>query len=164
MLAKEPGVRLALCAVHRLYGLALGARPASLDPHTGVVAASSSIAPIAATRMAAELEEHGARGLSVLDAPNASANVLAATVASWFRLGGLAIQLEADDRELLDTSARLLQAGRVHRVLAVRAEPGFAAAVLLGLRGQGRPLSTDHWNLRSIVLEAGRFTVGEQAE
>ncbi|MCI4066466.1 hypothetical protein MRQ36_29485 [Micromonospora sp. R77] len=89
LLYKEPATRLALCAVHRALGLPDGARPGTaLDPDTAVVASSNLGNIGTVVDVARTVAREGGRGVSLMAAPNASSNVVAGTVALWFRFGG----------------------------------------------------------------------------
>ncbi|MGO9960056.1 MAG: beta-ketoacyl synthase N-terminal-like domain-containing protein, partial [Solirubrobacteraceae bacterium] len=126
-LAKEPATRLALCAVHRALGRAPGApRPAGPpDARTAVVACSDLGNANTVVAVAATVRDEGARAVSALDAPNASSNVIASTVAIWFRFGGPNLMVCSGTTSGLDAIrlARLLLAGRrADRVVVVGAE------------------------------------------
>lgn len=141
LLHKVPAARLALCAVHRALGLEPGARPAKgvVDPGTSVVACGNlgSVATVA--EVAREVAD-GGRGVSVLDAPNVSGNVVASTVAQWFGLGGPNLAVCSGSTAGLDglrLAALLLRAGRADRVVLVGAEPGDDVAAALHSTGPG---------------------------
>jgi 3-oxoacyl-[acyl-carrier-protein] synthase II len=153
LLAKEPATRLALCAVHRALGLAAGAPPGragSPDPATAVVAASN-LGNVATVCDMARTVLHGSvRDVSPMDAPNASSNVIASSVAIWFRLGGPNLMVCSGATSGLDAAALgrlLLRAGRARRVVVVGAEPDDedAAALQPGLRAAAA----------AVVLEPG---------
>lgn len=128
LLYKEQATRLALCAVHRALGLPPGAPRADgpPDPATAVVA-SSNLGNVATVRKVVEtLREGSGRDVSPLDAPNASSNVVASTVAIWFRFGGPNLMVCSGATSGLDAIALgslLLRAGRASRVVVVGAEP-----------------------------------------
>ena len=159
LLYKEPATRLALCAVHRALGLPPAApRPDSPpDPGTAVVA-SSNLGNVATVRRVAETVRRGTvRDVSPLDAPNASSNVIASTVAIWFRLGGPNLTVCSGATSGLDAVALgslLIRAGRAGRVVVVGAEPDDEVAVAL----HGRRAAACGGALRAgaaaIVLEA----------
>lgn len=129
LLAKEPATRMALCAVHRALGLPVRAPrrgPEELDVHTAVVVSSNlgNVATVAGVSTA--VRDGGIRAVSPLDAPNASSNVIASTVAIWFRFGGPNLTVCSGHPSGLDAAglARLLLfAGRAHRVVVVGVEP-----------------------------------------
>jgi 3-oxoacyl-[acyl-carrier-protein] synthase II len=135
LLYKEPATRLALCAVHRALGLPAGHRPGGqVDPGTAVVACANlgnveTVATVART-VAAE----GGRAVSPLAAPNASSNVVASTVALWFRFGGPNLMVCSGATAGLDAlwlAGLLLRAGRAERVVVVGAEPADEVATAL---------------------------------
>ncbi|MEU9508367.1 beta-ketoacyl synthase N-terminal-like domain-containing protein [Micromonospora sp. NPDC048170] len=133
LLYKEPATRLALCAVHRALGLPDGARPdTTLDPGTAIVAASNlgNVATVVDVTRAVVRE--GSRGVSPMAAPNASSNVIASSIALWFRLGGPNLMVCSGETAGLDAlalGALLLRARRADRVLVVGAEPDDETAV-----------------------------------
>ena len=140
LLYKEQATRLALCAVHRALGLPAGARAdGPPDPATAVVA-SSNLGNVATVRKVVEtLREGSGRDVSPLDAPNASSNVIASTVAIWFRFGGPNLMVCSGATAGLDAIALaslLLRAGRASRVVVVGAEPDdeVARSLRAGLR------------------------------
>ncbi|MEV6304169.1 beta-ketoacyl synthase N-terminal-like domain-containing protein [Actinoplanes sp. NPDC051861] len=145
LLAKEPATRTALCAVHRALGLPAGARPDQpLDPGTAVVVASNlgNVATVAAVSRTVATE--GGAAVSVLDAPNVSSNVIASSIALWFRFGGPNLMVCSGDRagaDALRLAGLLLRAGRADRVVVVGVEPDDeVAAALHGAGRYGPPL------------------------
>jgi len=184
LLAKEPATRLALCAVHRACELAPGFRPASpLSPRTAVVACGNlgNVATVAqATRTIAA---QGGRAVSVLDAPNVSSNVIASSVALWFRFGAANMMICSGAAAGLDglrLAGLLLRAGRADRVVLVGAEPadevasalhdgdpplraGAACVVLetaAAARPAGRRVLIDLVPAGAVPAAAARHTVG----
>ncbi|WP_433202100.1 beta-ketoacyl synthase N-terminal-like domain-containing protein [Dactylosporangium sp. CS-047395] len=142
----EPATRLALCAVHRALGLPPAARPAPvLSARTAVIGCSDLGNVDVVARVARTVAEEGSRGVSVLDAPNVSSNVLASTVAQWFGFGGPNLMLCSgpDAGSIgLRLAARLLRAGRADRVVLVGAEPSDdVAAALHAADGLPHPLT-----------------------
>jgi len=141
LLAKEPATRLALCAVHRALGLPAGApKPAGPpDPRVAVVA-SSNLGNVATVRRVAEaVRGGGIREVSPLDVPNASSNVVASSVAIWFRLGGPNLMVCSGSTSGLDAIALaslLLRAGRADRCVVVGAEPDDEVAGALRRGGR----------------------------
>lgn len=127
LLAKEPATRLALCAVHRALGQAPGARPGpEHHPDTAVVACSVLGNVEAVARVARTIQAEGGRAVSVLDAPNVSSNVMASSVALWFRFGGPNIMVcsgRSSGAAGLRLASLLLRSGRARRVVLVGAEP-----------------------------------------
>jgi 3-oxoacyl-[acyl-carrier-protein] synthase II len=142
----EPATRLALCAVHRALGLPPAARPAPvLSAETAVIGCSDLGNVDVVARVARTVAEEGSRGVSVLDAPNVSSNVLASTVAQWFGFGGPNLMLCSgpdSGSAGLRLAARLLRAGRASRVVLVGAEPADeVAAALHAADGGPHPLA-----------------------
>ncbi|HEY7177099.1 MAG TPA: beta-ketoacyl synthase N-terminal-like domain-containing protein, partial [Micromonosporaceae bacterium] len=139
LLNKEPATRLALCAVHRAIGRPPGAarEPGPPDSRVAVVA-SSNLGNVATVQtIARTLRTTGLKDVSALDAPNASSNVLASTVAIWFRCGGPNLMICSGATSGLDAvylARVLLLADRADRVIVVGAEPGDPVAVSLHAR------------------------------
>lgn len=162
LLYKEPATRLALCAVHR----ALGREPRAPrltgppDPHTAVVVASNLGNVETVARVARAVRSSSVKQVSVLDAPNASSNVIASTVAIWFRFGGPNLTVCSGATAGLDAlrlGALLLAAGRAERVVVVGAEPDDPLSQELrrgrGLPGPARPARAA---AAALVLEPAR--------
>lgn len=128
LLSTEPATRLALCAVHTALGRAPRSprRQGPPDPRTAVVVSSNlgnmgTVADIVDT-VRAESWRH----VSPLQAPNASSNVIATTIAIWFRFGGPNMMICSGATAGLDavaTGVVLLRSGRADRVVVVGAEP-----------------------------------------
>ncbi|KWV31465.1 beta-ketoacyl synthase N-terminal-like domain-containing protein [Micromonospora rifamycinica] len=143
LLYKEPATRLALCAAHRALCLPDGARPdVPLDPGTAVVAASNlgNVATVVDVTRAVARE--GSRGVSPMAAPNASSNVVASSIAMWFRLAGPNLMVCSGETAGLDAlalGALLLRARRADRVLVVGAEPDDETAVAVRGHAAGAP-------------------------
>ncbi|MFD6756233.1 beta-ketoacyl synthase N-terminal-like domain-containing protein [Micromonospora gifhornensis] len=133
LLYKEPATRLALCAVHRALGLPDGVRPdTALDPRTAVVAASNLGNVATVVDVTRGVAKEGSRGVSPMAAPNASSNVIASSIALWFRFGGPNLMVCSGETAGLDAlalGALLLRARRADRVLVVGAEPDDETAV-----------------------------------
>lgn len=127
LLYKEPATRLALCAVHRALGLPDGGRPQwPLDPDTAVVAASNLGNVATVVEVCHTVAAQGGRAVSPMAAPNASSNVLASSVALWFRFGGPNVMVCSGATAGLDAitlASRLIRARRARRVVVVGAEP-----------------------------------------
>ncbi|MFD0900338.1 beta-ketoacyl synthase N-terminal-like domain-containing protein [Actinomadura sediminis] len=144
LLSREPATRLALCAVHRALGLPPGRRPAPVPaPRTAVVACGNLGNAATVSDVARTVAAEGGRGVSVLDAPNVSGNVLAGTVALWFGFGGPNLMVCSGAAAGLDglvLAARLLRAGRADKVVLVGAEPADEDAAALHAAGRERPL------------------------
>lgn len=155
LLGKEAATRLALCAVHRALDLPPGApRPdGPPDPRVAVVASSNFGNVATVQRLACLLRSGSCRDLSALDAPNASSNVLASTVAIWFRWGGPNLMVCSGATSGLDAVALacvLLRTGRADKVVVVGAEPDDRVAATLHARRRGRE-PTDDSSLRAAA-------------
>ncbi|MDF2711069.1 beta-ketoacyl synthase N-terminal-like domain-containing protein [Nonomuraea muscovyensis] len=135
LLYKEPATRLALCAVHQALALEPGERPDwPLRPRTAVVACSNLGNVQTVSEVTRAVRAGGVREVSPLAAPNASSNVIASTVALWFRLGGPNLMICSGATAGLDGLAmalRLLRAGRADQVVLVGAEPADEVATAL---------------------------------
>jgi 3-oxoacyl-[acyl-carrier-protein] synthase II len=157
LLAKEPATRLALCAVHRALGLAPGARPdTTLDTETAVVASSNLGNMATVAEVAQTVRAQGGRAVSPMSAPNASSNVLAGSVALWFRFGGPNLMLcsGADSGfAAIRLGLLLLRSGRTRRVVVVGAEPDDPVAV--ALHGMGNPRAPLCAGAACVILETG---------
>jgi 3-oxoacyl-[acyl-carrier-protein] synthase II len=142
LLAKEPATRLALCAVHRALRLPPGRPdPGPVCTDTAVVVASNLGNVGTVAEVARTVADEGVRGVSPLEAPNASSNVIASTVALWFRFGGPNLMVCSGSTAGLDAFALarlLLRAGTVRRVVLVGAEPADGTAVALHGYGDGK--------------------------
>lgn len=140
LLYKEPSTRLALCAVHRALGLEPGARHAGpVDPRTAVVACSNLGNVETVAKVTHTIAAEGGRGVSVLDAPNVSSNVIASTVALWFGFGGPNLMICSGATAGLDglrMARLLLRSGRADRVVLVGTEPGDDVATTLHAFGE----------------------------
>ena len=152
LLGKEPATRLALCAVHHVLKLRPGApQPrGELDVRTAVVASSNFGNSATVHNIVQTLRQRGIRDVSALDAPNASSNILASTVAIRFRFGGPNLMVCSGSTSGLDAIAMaclLLRAGRADRVLVVGAEPDDEVASRLHER-------------RASHAKAGRLRAG----
>jgi 3-oxoacyl-[acyl-carrier-protein] synthase II len=128
LLAKEPSTRLALCAVHRAYGLPPGKveGPLPLAGRTAVVVSSNLGNLQTVCTMAAGVRVEGFRTVSPLEAPNASSNVVASTIAIRYGFTGPNIMLCNGATSGLDAvryGARLIRAGRADRAVVVGVEP-----------------------------------------
>lgn len=141
MLYKEPATRLALCAVHRAFGVPLGKRPGfEPDPRTAVVVASNLGNVEAVARVTRTVQAEGGSAVSVLDAPNASSNIVASTIALWFGFGAANLMIcsgRGAGFDGLELALLLLRAGRADRVVLVGVEPDDPVATGL-YAGSGR--------------------------
>jgi 3-oxoacyl-[acyl-carrier-protein] synthase II len=91
------------------------------------VVASSNFGNCATVHNIAKTLQHGGvREVSALDAPNASSNIVASTIAIWFRFGGPNLMVcsgATSGLDAVDLASILLRAGRADRVVVVGAEP-----------------------------------------
>lgn len=135
LLYKEPATRLALCAVHRAFGLPAGGRPGwPLAPRTAVVACSNLGNVETVAKVTRTVATEGGQAVSVLDAPNASSNIVASTVALWFGFGGPNLMVCSGATAGMDglkLAWLLLAARRAERVILVGAEPADEVASAL---------------------------------
>jgi 3-oxoacyl-[acyl-carrier-protein] synthase II len=136
LLGKDEATRLALCAVHLALGRPPGAaRPTGpADPETAVVVSSNLGNVSSVVGMSRAVHAGGRRDVSPLAAPNASSNVVASTVAIWYRFGGPNLMVCSGATAGLDAvglGALLLRAGRATRVVVVGTEPGDEVAAAL---------------------------------
>lgn len=136
LLSKEPATRLALCAVHRALGFTPNApKPTGpVDPRVAVVACSNFGNVATVREVALTARERSGRDVSPLEAPNASSNVVASSVALWFRFGGPNLMICSGATAGIDAVAMaslLLRAGRADRVVVVGTEPDDEVAASL---------------------------------
>jgi 3-oxoacyl-[acyl-carrier-protein] synthase II len=160
LLYKEPATRFALAAVNRaLRREDGGPRPDyPVDPRTAVVV-SSNLGNLATVHEVAQTVRAGSdRDVSPLAAPNTSSNIVATTVAIWYRFGGPNLMVCAGATGGLDAlmvAIRLLRAKRADRVVVVGVEPDddVATAVHRMRSGvaTGRPLRA---GAACVILEA----------
>lgn len=123
LLAKEPATRLALLAVHEALDGDTDERPGG---RTAVVVASmlNNVATVCDT--VDETASRGPGGISAMTAPNASANVVASSVAIRYGYTGPNVLVANGATSGIDAvrlGARLLRAGRATRVVVVGVEP-----------------------------------------
>jgi 3-oxoacyl-[acyl-carrier-protein] synthase II len=163
LLGKQPVTKLALCAVHRALGMPSGARcQGAPDPRVAVVA-SSNLGNVAAVRgVIGALDQGGLRAVSALDAPNASSNVLATSIAIWFRFGGPNFLVASGATSGLDAVALgclLLRTRRADRVVVVGAEPDDPVAQSLHAVRRG-PSSSSPLVAGAAAVVLQRASVG----
>jgi hypothetical protein len=144
LLGKEPATRLALCAVHRALGHPPGSGRSTdpPDPRTAVVASSNLGNVRTVERVVGALRAGSVRSVSPLDAPNASSNIVASSVAIWFRFGGPNFMICSGATGGLDAVAvalLLLRADRADRVVVVGTEPADEVATALHRARRARP-------------------------
>jgi 3-oxoacyl-[acyl-carrier-protein] synthase II len=133
LLGKEPATRLALCAVHRALGLPPGplAEPLPYAPGTAVVVASNLGNAETVCTVLSDMREHGGSAVSPLDAPNASSNVIASSVAIRYGFTGPNLTVCSGATAGLDAvrlGMLLLRAGRAQRAVVVGVEPADPVA------------------------------------
>lgn len=128
LLGKEQATLLALCAVHRAIDSPAGKGRSTgpPDPRTAVVASSNLGNVGTVCKVVRDLRDGGLRDISPLDAPNASSNIIASTVAIWFGWGGPNLMVCSGATSGLDAvrlACVLLRSGRCERAVVVGAEP-----------------------------------------
>ena len=140
LLGKEPSTRLALCAVHRAFGLGPG-RPAAPLPgadRTAVVVSSNLGNVGTVCSVLDEMRARSGRAVSPLQAPNASSNVIASTIAIWYGFAAANLMVCSGATGGLDAvrlAALLLRAGRADRAVVVGVEPADAPSAALAAAG-----------------------------
>jgi hypothetical protein len=140
LLGKEPSTRLALCATHRALGLGPG-RPAAPLPgadRTAVVVSSNLGNVGTVCSVLDEMRARSARAVSPLQAPNASSNVVASTIAIWYGFAAANLMVCSGATGGLDAvrlAALLLRAGRADRVVVVGVEPADGPSAALAAAG-----------------------------
>jgi 3-oxoacyl-[acyl-carrier-protein] synthase II len=161
LLYKEAATRLALCAVHRTLDLPPGAprRDCAPDPKTAVIVSSNLGNTATVHNIVRTIRNGTGRDVSPLDAPNASSNIIASTVAIWFRFGGPNLTVCSGATSGLDAIALaqiVLRTGRADRVVVVGAEPDDEIATAL-YRRRDKAASVHGARLRAgaacVVLE-----------
>ncbi|WP_405624585.1 beta-ketoacyl synthase N-terminal-like domain-containing protein [Streptomyces sp. NBC_01396] len=158
LLGKEPSTRLALCAVHRALGLPPGPLAESLPyaAGTAVVVASNLGNVETVCSVLSDVRERGGSVVSPLDAPNASSNVIASTLAIRYGFTGpnLAVCSGATaGLDALSLARRLILAGRAPRAVVVGVEPADPVAARLAALRTDAPAP--------LAAGAGCLLVGE---
>jgi 3-oxoacyl-[acyl-carrier-protein] synthase II len=153
---RDDATRLALCAVHRALRLPVGAgrRAGAPDPNTAVVASCNLGTVALVQEIVRTVRARSGRDVSPLQAPNVSSNVVASTVALWFRWGGPNMMMCSGASAGLDAIAvgsLLLRAGRAHRVVVVGCEPGDPLATLM--HAAEHPVDPLRASAAAVVLE-----------
>ncbi|WP_077801287.1 beta-ketoacyl synthase N-terminal-like domain-containing protein [Streptomyces sp. JHA26] len=147
LLGKETATRLALCAVHRALGLPAGlpAGPVDGAAGTAVVVASNLGNVQTVCSMVSDMRRDGGAAVSVLDAPNASSNIIASSIAIRYGFTGPNLAVCSGATAGLDAvqlADRLLRAGRARRAVVVGVEPADPVALgLEALRADGGGLT-----------------------
>lgn len=158
LLYKEPATRMALCAVHRALGLPPRFRCLDTKPDRGTaVIASSNFGNLGTIcRIVRTLRDGGLRDVSPLDAPNASSNIIASTVAIWFRCGGPNFMVCSGATSGLDAvklAAFLLRARRCERAVVVGSEPDDEVAAAFHRGGKKNGSNPLRAGAAALVLE-----------
>ncbi|MBV9821840.1 MAG: beta-ketoacyl synthase, partial [Actinobacteria bacterium] len=105
-----------------------------------VVVASNLGNVEAVARVTRTVRDEGGSAVSVLDAPNASSNIVASTIALWFGFGAANLMVcsgAGAGFDGLELALVLLRAGRADRVVLVGVEPDDPVAAGL-YAGSGR--------------------------
>lgn len=162
LLYKEESTRLALCAVHRTFGLPPGklTEPLPGAAHTAVVV-SSNLGNVQTVRdVVAEMRAGSAHDVSPLHGPNASSNVIASTVAIRYGFTGPNLMVCSGSTSGLDAvrlGVLLLRAERARRVVVVGVEPADEMATrVAALTGEGTSTSRLRQAAACVVLEPQR--------
>lgn len=144
LLYRDPATRFALCATQSALGLAAGSVvDPELDALTAVVASSNLGNVETVCSVAERSRRKGGHSVSPMEAPNASSNVIASTVASRFGLGGPNLLIAtgpASGADAIRVGLRLLAAGRATGVVVVGAEPEDDMAQRVAEANGGGPL------------------------
>ncbi len=161
LLYKEPATRLALCAVHRALGLPPGrpAEPVDGGADTAVIV-SSNYGNVQTVRdVVGTVRAGSGKDVSPLQAPNASSNVIASTIAIRYGLAGPNLMLcsgAVSGHQALRLGALLLRAGRARRAVVVGVEPVDETVRTLAARrgpaGGGHPAPRE--GAACVILEA----------
>lgn len=157
LLGKEAATRMALGVVHTALGTVAAdrRRDERVDPGVAVVVSSNLGNVGTVQNVALALRRSGLRDVSPLDAPNASSNIIASTIAIWFGFGGPNFTLCSGARSGLDAVALgglLLRSGRARRVVVVGVEPEEPRAMALYAQGTSPPRSLNP-AAATVVLE-----------
>lgn len=151
---------LALAAVTELLDSAEASTPEILD-NCGLVAASAYGNYSSVCRVAEQLLESGVNGISPMDLPNASSNIIASQIAIRFGIQGVCITVDDglnSGESVIRWASRLLKSKRCDRVIAVTAESPSEYEHLL----RGRlPLVTGAVALLMELDQNGRSVINE---
>jgi 3-oxoacyl-(acyl-carrier-protein) synthase len=105
------------------------------------------------------VREGSVRDVSPRDVPNASSNVIASSVAIWFRLGGPNLTVCSGATSGLDAiwlASLLLRGGRADRVVVVGAEPDDEVATKLHRRRAAAPGAGLRAGAACVILESAQ--------
>lgn len=145
LLTKEPATRLAMCAVHTALRLPPG-RPTAPVPSaagTAVVVASNLGNLATVCSVLDQVRTEGGHAVSLLEAPNASSNIIASSIAIRYGLTGPNFLVCSGATAGLDAvrlGALLVTSGRTHRAVVVGVEPDDEVARALADRSPGPAL------------------------
>ncbi|MFB7614711.1 beta-ketoacyl synthase N-terminal-like domain-containing protein [Kitasatospora sp. NPDC056181] len=133
LLGKDPSTRMALCAVHRALGLPPGrlAEPLPGAAGTAVVVASNLGNVETVCEVLTDVRERSVSAVSPLDAPNASSNVIASSIAIRYGFTGPNLMVCSGATASLDAvrlAQLLLRSGRAERAVVVGVEPADPVA------------------------------------
>ncbi|MEU8263187.1 beta-ketoacyl synthase N-terminal-like domain-containing protein [Micromonospora sp. NPDC048999] len=156
LLFKEPAVRIALCAVHRALGLPPGRPTAPVPGAAGTaVVVSSNLGNVATVcDIVDQVRAGGLRGVSPMQAPNASSNIIASSIAIRYGFTGPNLMVCSGSTGGLDAlrlGALLVRSGRAPRVIVVGAEPADEIATTLRVAA-GLPPGPPHGIAACVVL------------
>ena len=126
---KDRATQLGLCAAQRVLtdaGLLHDGAP-TVDPTRTAVLVSSNLGNVdTVCRVTKTIAEEGTRGVSPMDTPNASSNIIASEIAIRFDLKGPNLTLcngPASGLDAVRWGATLLRSGRADHAVVVGAEP-----------------------------------------
>ncbi|MFF4794816.1 beta-ketoacyl synthase N-terminal-like domain-containing protein [Streptomyces sp. NPDC001276] len=160
LLFKEDSTRLALCAVHRAFGLPPGklTEPLPAAEHTAVVVSSNLGNAQTVRDIAVGMRAGSAHDVSPLNGPNASSNVIASTLAIRYGFTGPNLMVCSGATAGLDAvrlGALLLRSERARRVVVVGVEPGDDTARALAALHPDTTAAPLRPAAACVVLETG---------
>lgn len=162
LLGRDQATRLALCAVHRMFGLPPGplAEPLPHAARTAVVVASNLGNAGGVCEMVDAVRGAQPGGISPVTAPNASSNIVASSIAIRYGFTGPNVMVCSGATAGLDAveaAALLLRAGRCDRAVVVGVEPDDDVAVAAAAHESvlGGPLTAA---AAALLLRAGDAT------
>ncbi|MEU3455491.1 beta-ketoacyl synthase N-terminal-like domain-containing protein [Micromonospora sp. NPDC006766] len=160
LLFKEPAVRIAMCAVHRALSLPPGrpAAPVAGAVGTAVVVSSNFGNVATVCDIVDQVRVGGLRGVSPMQAPNASSNIIASSIAIRYGFTGPNLMVCSGATGGLDAlrlGALLVRSGRAPRVIVVGAEPADEIATALRAAA-GLPSGPPHGIAACVVLAPAR--------
>jgi 3-oxoacyl-[acyl-carrier-protein] synthase II len=156
---KDRATQLALCAAaHALADAGLDPKDtATMAPAAfGVIVSSTFAIADTVCRVVETIHAGGVAATSPMDLPNASANVAASSIAIWFGLTALNLNVSSGATSGVDAihlAATAIRAGRAQRMLVVGVEPADeVVAQLMAGAGSVSPNLFD--GACAVVLEA----------